>query len=248
VTSQARHLIADVTPYQLFILTLCLWALTTLGLGSFLRLDSETQAILDYADVFICGLFFLDFLNSLYRAPRKLHYLATWGWIDLLSSIPTVAALRWGRAARVMRILRVLRGVKSARAIAHFLVARRAQSAFLASMLLALLLNVVGSIAILQFEVEAGGNIQTAEDAMWWAISTMTTVGYGDRYPITPEGRTIAAFLMAAGVGVFGTISGLVASWFLSPEAQVVDSELAEIKHMLTDLREQIGASNRQIS
>jgi voltage-gated potassium channel len=102
-------------------------------------------------------------------------------------------------------------------------------------MLLALLLNVVGSIAILQFEVEAGGNIQTAEDAMWWAISTMTTVGYEDRYPITPEGRMIAAFLMAAGVGVFGTISGLVASWFLSPEAHEVDSELVEIKKALAD-------------
>jgi voltage-gated potassium channel len=83
---------------------------------------------------------------------------------------------------------------------------------------------------------------------MWWAISTMTTVGYGDRFPITPEGRLIAAFLMSAGVGVFGTISGLVANWFLSPEAQVVDSELAEIKHMLADPREQTGTSNRQIS
>lgn len=52
---------------------------------------------------------------------------------------------------------------------------------------------------------------------MWWAVSTMTTVGYGDRFPITTEGRVAAIILMAAGVGVFGTVSGLVASRFLSP-------------------------------
>lgn len=52
---------------------------------------------------------------------------------------------------------------------------------------------------------------------MWWAISTMTTVGYGDAYAVTSEGRLVAVFLMAAGVGVFGTLAGLAASWFLSP-------------------------------
>lgn len=134
-------------------LTLCLWALVVLGVGSFLRLDESTRTILDYADTAICGLFFVDFLYSFYRAPSRLRYLATWGWIDLISSIPTVSSLRWGRAARAMRILRVLRGVKSARAIAHFLASRRAESTFLASMFLCLLLIVSCSIAILQFEV-----------------------------------------------------------------------------------------------
>jgi voltage-gated potassium channel len=63
------------------------------------------------------------------------------------------------------------------------------------------------TIAILQFAANAeGGTIQTPEDAMWWAVSTMTTVGYGDTYPVTAEGRVIAVFLMAAGVGAFGVI------------------------------------------
>ena len=100
-------------------------------------------------------------------------------------------------SARVLRILRVLRGMKSARSIAHFVVARRAQSAGLAAALLCLLLVVTCSIAILPFEIPAGGNIVTADDALWWAVSTMTTVGYGDRYPVSSEGRTVAVFLMA---------------------------------------------------
>lgn len=227
----------DVSPYQLFMLALCVWALAQLGIGTFVHWSDSTRTILNYADNVVCGLFFVDFLVTLVEAKHKLKYLATWGWIDLLSSIPTVDALRWGRAARLMRILRVLRGLKSARALTHFVVGRRAESALLASVLVALLLLVAGSIAILEFEVPGGGNIMNAEDAVWWAVSTMSTVGYGDRFSITSEGRLVAFFLMAAGVGLFGTVSGAVASWFLSPAAEEADVDLAEIKELLVELR-----------
>lgn len=229
-----------VSPYQLFMLALCAWALLLLATSTLVPLDESTLAIVDFADMVVCGFFLADFLWTLYRSPQKGRYLATWGWIDLLSSIPAVNALRLGRAVRVMRILRVLRGIKSARAIAHFLMSRREESAALASLLICLLLVVCASIAALQFEVPAGGNIQTAEDALWWAFSTMTTVGYGDKYPISSEGRFVAVFLMAAGVGLFGTLSGLVASWFLSPAAEEADSELHELRAMLIELRDRL--------
>jgi voltage-gated potassium channel len=231
----------DVTPYQFFMLALCLWALLTLGAGTFLPLDANTRAILSTADVVICGFFFLDFLYSLYVAPNKLRYLTTWGWIDLISSIPALGAARWGRVARVMRILRVVRGLKSARTIAHFVVARRAQSAFLASILLCILMIVACSIAVLEFEIPAAGNIKTGQDAVWWAVSTMTTVGYGDTYPTSPEGRIVAVFLMAAGVGLFGTLSGAVASWFLSADVEETESELEDIRRLLLDLRGELS-------
>jgi voltage-gated potassium channel len=117
---------------------------------------------------------------------------------------------------------------------------KRAESAFLASMLVCLLIIVTCSIAVIQFERPAGGNIATPEDAMWWAVSTMTTVGYGDRFPVTSEGRMIAIFLMAAGVGAFGTLSGLMASWFLSPEAEEATSERDELKAMLVEIQAQL--------
>jgi voltage-gated potassium channel len=232
---------ADITPYQFFMLCLCIWALLMLGAGSFLRLSESTQQVLLYADYAVCLLFLGDFLHSLFTAQSKWRYMASWGWIDLLSSIPIMGSLRWGRAARVMRILRVMRGVKSARAIAHFVTTRRSESALLASLLLTLLIIVVCSIAVLQFEVPAGGNIDTAEDALWWAISTMTTVGYGDAFPITAEGRMVAVFLMASGVGVFGTFAGLVASWFLAPAAQETDTDLRDIKAILLEMRSDVG-------
>ena len=105
-------------------------------------------------------------------------------------------------------------------------------------------MEIQASIAILQFEIPIGGNIKSAEDAIWWAVSTMTTVGYGDAYPTSSEGRLVAMFLMAAGVGVFGTFSGLVASWFLSPAAEEADSDLAEIKASLARLEARIQTDN----
>jgi voltage-gated potassium channel len=228
------------SPYQLFMLALCLWALLSLAAGTVLSLDAETLALLEIADNAVCGLFLVDFVLNLYNAPRRWTYMATWGWLDLLSSIPTVGVLRWGRAARVFRILRVLRAVKSVRVLGSALVAHRAQSAFLAAVLLTVLLLVFSSLAMLQLEAGGPGNIRTAQDAMWWAVSTMTTVGYGDTYPTTPEGRLVAVFLMIAGIGVFGTFSGLVASWFLAPKAADTESDLDQIKSALADIQRRL--------
>jgi voltage-gated potassium channel len=58
-------------------------------------------------------------------------------------------------------------------------------------------------------------SIKTAEDAIWWALVTVTTVGYGDKLPVTTEGRIIAAFLMVTGVSLFGTFTGFIAAWFI---------------------------------
>jgi voltage-gated potassium channel len=136
-----------------------------------------------------------------------------------------------------------MRGLRSARTIARFLADRRAESAFLASIMLTLLVVVSGSIAILQFEPAAGGTIRSAQDAMWWAVSTMTTVGYGDTYPITPEGRLVAVCLMVAGVGLFGSLSGLVASWFLRPVAKEQDLEMSEIRDLLREVKSSLASN-----
>ena len=228
------------SPYQLFMLVLCLWALLSLAAGTVLPLDTSSRSVLDMADNAVCALFLVDFLVNLYTAPSRWTYLATWGWIDLVSSIPAIGVLRLGRAARVLRILRVLRAVKSVRVIGLALAAHRSQSAFLAAVLLSVLLLVFSSLAMLQLEAGGHGNIRTAQDAMWWAVTTMTTVGYGDTYPTTAEGRLVAVFLMIGGIGVFGTFSGLVASWFLAPASARKESELDEIRATLAEIQRRL--------
>lgn len=123
----------------------------------------------------------------------------------------------------------------------------RAKGAFASVAPISILILFFCSVAILQVEQGEGVNIKSPEDALWWAFVTLTTVGYGDRYPVTGAGRIVAAVLMIAGVGLFGTFTGYVASWFLEPEAEAdagrdaaeaerlerVEWELREIRRLL---------------
>jgi voltage-gated potassium channel len=227
-----------VRPYQLFILVLSLYALAALSVEVLFPVSPGTRQILEASDTIVCVLFFTDFLYQLIKAPSKWGYFRRWGWLDLLSSVPMIDAFRVRRLARVVRILRVLRGLRSTKLLASFILERRAESAFLAAALVSLLLIVFASIAVLQFEVnQTGANIKTAEDALWWAITTITTVGYGDRFPVSSEGRLVAALLMMAGVGLFGTLSGFIASWFLTPTGENQEKELRLLQADVEELK-----------
>jgi voltage-gated potassium channel len=226
--------------YELFMLGLCVYVLVALAATTFCQLNPTTVEILDYVDTAICFVFLADFVGKLVTARSKWGYLK-WGWIDLVSSVPTMGLLRWGRMSRVIRVLRLLRGVKSSRSIAEYLVHRRAQSAFTVTALTALLTVVYSSIAILHFEKgDPRANILTAADALWWATATVTTVGYGDRFPVTDSGRVVAAITMTAGVGLFGTFTAFVASWFLAPSEVEQENELVHIRRQLSSIEEQL--------
>jgi voltage-gated potassium channel len=97
---------------------------------------------------------------------------------------------------------------------------------------------VMASAAIMSFEDAPDSNIKGPEDPIWWAFVTMTTVGYGDRYAVTSEGRLVGALLMVAGVGLFGTFSGFIASWFLAPKAAESRSEIELLRQEIASLRE----------
>src|SRR5688572_29384922 len=94
-------------------LALSVYAIAVLAAEAAVSLDPEVQTVFNYADYAVCGIFFADFLFSLWRAPKPLRYLLTWGWLDLLSSFPMLDAARWGRLARVARRLRVSRGLRA---------------------------------------------------------------------------------------------------------------------------------------
>lgn len=222
----------DVRPREVLMLGLSVYVLAALAAEAALPLSPATRVVLQYADTGMCAIFVADFFVRLARAKDRKAFLK-WGWIDLVSSIPTLDAARAGRAVRAVRILRVLRGARRAERLGTFLLRRRAEAALTTAALVTILLIVFASIAILELEpgVE-GANIRTPADALWWAASTVTTVGYGDRYPVTAEGRVVAAFLMTAGIACFGTFTGFVASWIMAPAKEKAD-ELAGIRDQL---------------
>jgi voltage-gated potassium channel len=236
---------SELGPYQLFMFGLGIYVLIALAAQTLLPLSESTSAIIDHLDNLVCLIFFADFFINLYLAPSKLQYLK-WGWIDLVSSIPMVDALRAGRIARMIRILRAFRGIRSARFVADHLVRCRADGAFFGVALLSILLVLFSSIAILQVENAPESNIHSPQDALWWAYATITTVGYGDKYPVTPEGRLIAAVLMTAGVGLFGSFTGLIASWVLSPSRKdkEQDSELTRLQEQVSMIERRLAASS----
>lgn len=233
----------EIQPYELFMLLLCMYSLLSLVGETFFHLRPDEVAILDAIDNLLCAIFLIDFAVNLALADSKLGYLK-WGWIDLLSSVPAVDIFQAGRIVRVIRILRVLRGVRIARILTRYLQRHRADGTFLAVIFTSILLLLLSSVAILQVEQQVvGANIQTSSDALWWAIVTMTTVGYGDKYPVTTVGRIIASVLMISGVGLFGTLSGSVASWIMNPvelqqesDIDAIHVELAAINQRLNTL------------
>lgn len=199
---------------SILIVILSVYVLGALVVETFFTLPPETVRTLHLLDDAICIVFLIDFGVRYYRAPNKWQFMQ-WGWVDLISSIPTLDALRVGRGLRLIRLLRVLRAFRSVRHLINHVYARRSQGAFATVATIAVLMVLFSSIAILQVEKDPASNINTAEDALWWSYVTVTTVGYGDKYPVTSEGRLIAALLMTTGVGLFGTFTGFLASWFV---------------------------------
>ena len=226
--------------YEVFMLALCLFALVTFAITSLIRLDPGVRVILQWADNAVCMVFLVDFATTFWRAEDRRKYFLTWGWIDLLSSVPVVDGLRFGRIARIWRVVRVLRGARAAKLIASFILERRSQNAFFAATLTTLLLVVFSSIAILEFERGQDANIRGPLDALWWTVSTITTVGYGDRYPVTTPGRVVGAVVMIGGVCLMGTVSGMVAAWFLAPAAGKQDDQIGLLRDEIAALREEV--------
>ena len=199
---------------DIIIVILSIYVLLALLLDSCIVLTPQISRLLLIIDNLICMVFLYDFFLRFRQAESKLSFLK-FGWIDLISSIPSVNVLRYGRLIRLFRILRVLRAFRSLKYLAAHLFKNRVHGTFKTVALLAVLMMIFGSISILQVENTANSNIKTAEDAIWWSFVTITTVGYGDKFPVTTEGRVIAAFLMVTGVGLFGTFTGFITAWFM---------------------------------
>lgn len=201
--------------FDILTFVLSLYSILSLTAQWLLTIEPEYLVILHNMDYLVCFIFFIDFVRSFRAAENKRQFMKT-GWIDLLACVPVVEEFRVLRIMQVFRIIRVVRAIKSMQNIWQFVSKDRADTAFATAALISFFLMTLGPILILHFEAGVdGSNITTPGDAIWWAFVTITTVGYGDYYPVTTGGRIVAATLCVAGIGLFGTFSGMAANWLL---------------------------------
>jgi len=208
------------TSYELFILLLSLLSLFNLLIFVLPRVDPVVEGVVAIVDVFITVIFMLDFLNRFFSAESKTQYFfREWGWADLLASLP-IQQLKIFRTFRVVRVIRLMR-TYGLRNMLKEIRDNRAGSALYLTIFTVILVLEFGGMGIVFAEKNTvGANIKTAGDGVWWSLVTITTVGYGDHFPVTQLGRWMGFLVMVIGVGTFGVLTGFLANAFLSPPAE----------------------------
>src|SRR5262245_3487989 len=250
--------------YQIFILVLTVFSLLIM-VALLLPLNQNTIDLLIVYDNLICVIFLIDFFLNLRRSDPKREYLVEHrGWLDLLGSIPALGffrltvLLRLARLSRLARIARLLRGKNKKQLVEDVFQHRGQYAAFITVLATFLVLTISGAL-VLQFESRsADANIKTGGGALWWSVVTITTVGYGDEYPVTMAGRVTAVFVMMTGIGIIGALASILASILVPrPESPEVTrtaggsgssaDQLEQIRVELSELRRVIMADRGQL-
>jgi voltage-gated potassium channel len=188
------------------------------------RVSPATSDALDSVDYAVWAVFAVEYLIKLYLSPERWKFV-THHLVDLL-----VIAVPVLRPLRLLRLLRLLRVARAALILSSAL--KRARELLTHHGLHYVFLAVLGIIGLcsaleLAFEEHApGATIHTFGDALWWSIVTVTTVGYGDEYPVSAGGRGVAVVLMITGIGLVGVLSATVASYFVGQRA---DQDMTEL-------------------
>jgi voltage-gated potassium channel len=221
------------------------WALAVLALVFLLTyawpildtdLEAGTRRVFSWVTSGIWLVFALEFLWRMAAAGNRVRFLRN-NLFDL-----AVLALPLLRPLRALRLITVM-GLLNRRATPSF---RGRTITYVGAS--AGLVVLIASLA--ELDAERGspeGNITTFGDALWWAVTTVTTVGYGDHYPTTGAGRLVALALMTTGIALLGTITAALASWFVERLSTVTSSEAAT-QQKLDALTAEIQELKRMLS
>ena len=268
MTAQAPVVREHGNAYNIFILVLTVYSLAMMVL-LILPLDDDTHALVNVYDNAICVIFLIDFAMNLAGAqPKRAYFIGRRGWLDLIGSIPSLgffrftALLRLARLSRLTRITRLLR-VRQAR-ISSSTCSRTAAPTRRSSRSCwpGWCSRPPASSSSRRRVARPGPTSTTGGDALWWGIVTITTVGYGDYYPVTTLGRITAVFVMFAGIGIIGALASILASLLVSPappseeepeEATVLGAQAAPpstdaIVAELASLRAEIAGQRSEIA
>lgn len=218
--------------YDLVVVVVSILTLVAMIWQLFLAQNSEMYRLLNIADYLICVVFFIDYIRQIVIAKNRWRYVFTWGIFDLISSIPAVGPLR---VLKIVRVIRIIRIIRSLRIISQTLIRDKLASAVSMLALIGSLTIFLCCIGVLHYESQAPtATIKTAQDVAWWAIVTTSTVGYGDMYPVTVQGRILTLVIMCVGIGLFATFAGALAGIFMR-KPKDIPSSAAERYHFIVN-------------
>lgn len=228
------HAIERATNVPLLLLALAMIPLLLVPMFADLS-DGAERAVLA-ADWFIWAAFATDFGVKLVVAPRRVAYVRSHPLEAAMVVLPFLRPLRLARFLRLTR-LAVALGVNVD--IVRDLASQRGTKLIVASVMLCLVLGAAG-VFLVERNAE-GSNITTFGDALWWSASTMTTVGYGDRFPTTPEGRGVAVVLMFFGIASLSSLTAVIAATLVreheaADEAPKLDQVIEEIRELRAEV------------
>ena len=243
--------------YNIFILVLTVLSLAVMVV-MLLPISEPTLHLLSVYDNLICVIFLIDFFLNLRGASKKSDYfIKERGWLDLLGSIPSLGLLtnvgkfaglfRLARLSRLARIMRLLRG-ENKKALVKDVLENRSRYAMFITILLVMLVLTVAGVLVLQFESQSpDAKITTGADALWYSMVTITTVGYGDYYPVTPGGRITAVFIMIAGVGIIGALASILASLLVGGSSSEEEEAIPTVAPALS-VQEELKAVKEELA
>lgn len=174
---------------------------------------------LEYSETVVIVLFTLEYLYRLYTAPQRIKFIFSfYGLVDLIAILPFYLAptldLRMLRLLQLFRLVRLLKLVRYNKAMQRFSQAiYLAKEELIVFLFASMLMLYFAAVGIYHFEHAAQPEVyRSLFDCLWWAVSTLTTVGYGDIYPITLGGKLFTFIVLLTGLGLVAVPTGIIAS------------------------------------
>jgi len=205
--------------FDISIQILIILSIITFSIETIPNLEPSTISLLNNFETFSIAIFTIEYLIRIYTANKKLSYIFSFfGIIDLLTILPFYLAffidLRSIKVFRLFRLFRLLKLVKYNKTLDKFQKAiYNAKEEFIIFFISTIIMFYLASVGIYYFENKAQPEaFSSIFDSMWWAVATLTTVGYGDIYPITVGGKIFTTIMLLVGLGIVGIPAGIVAA------------------------------------
>jgi len=205
--------------FDIFIQVLIILSLVTFSIETLPNLAEETRKYLRFIEIITIIIFTFEYIVRIYVADKKLSYIFSfYGMVDFFAILPfylsLVIDLRVIRVFRLFRLLRLLKLTRYNKTMTKFQQAMyQARGEFILFFVLTLILFYLASVGIYYFEhQEQPGAFSSIFSSMWWAVATLTTVGYGDVYPITVGGKIFTTIMLLLGLGIVGIPAGIVSA------------------------------------